>query len=147
MFVYIFLADKSDPKPGGTTQEVGQLLQDMGDDVYQQYRSLTRQSSDFDTQSGFSLNVSQFQLSYIFLLFPLLLLSQYLGLSKGSFKSISFVSMMVRTFNWSQHSGDRRKQVFMNSKPPWITYWDPVFRKSINFNICVNYLLQKSKVY
>jgi hypothetical protein len=99
MFVYIFLADKSDPKPGGTTQEVGQLLQDMGDDVYQQYRSLTRQSSDFDTQSGFSLNVSQFQLSYIFLLFPLLLLSQYLGLSKGSFKSISFVSMMVRTFN------------------------------------------------
>lgn len=57
MFV-IFLADKSDPKPGGMTQEVGQLLQDMGDDVYQQYRSLTRQSSDFDTQSGFSLNVS-----------------------------------------------------------------------------------------
>lgn len=43
------------------TQEVGQLLQDMGDDVYQQYRSLTRQSSDFDTQSGFSINVSQFQ--------------------------------------------------------------------------------------
>lgn len=43
------------------TQEVGQLLQDMGDDVYQQYRSLTRQSSDFDTQSGFAINVSQFQ--------------------------------------------------------------------------------------
>ncbi|XP_076774809.1 E3 ubiquitin-protein ligase HUWE1 isoform X26 [Arvicanthis niloticus] len=53
-------ADKSDPKPGGTTQEVGQLLQDMGDDVYQQYRSLTRQSSDFDTQSGFSLNSQVF---------------------------------------------------------------------------------------
>ncbi|XP_075814977.1 E3 ubiquitin-protein ligase HUWE1 isoform X22 [Microtus pennsylvanicus] len=52
--------DKSDPKPGGMTQEVGQLLQDMGDDVYQQYRSLTRQSSDFDTQSGFSLNSQVF---------------------------------------------------------------------------------------
>nr|5C6H_B Chain B, Mule BH3 peptide from E3 ubiquitin-protein ligase HUWE1 [Homo sapiens]5C6H_D Chain D, Mule BH3 peptide from E3 ubiquitin-protein ligase HUWE1 [Homo sapiens]5C6H_F Chain F, Mule BH3 peptide from E3 ubiquitin-protein ligase HUWE1 [Homo sapiens]5C6H_H Chain H, Mule BH3 peptide from E3 ubiquitin-protein ligase HUWE1 [Homo sapiens]5C6H_J Chain J, Mule BH3 peptide from E3 ubiquitin-protein ligase HUWE1 [Homo sapiens]5C6H_L Chain L, Mule BH3 peptide from E3 ubiquitin-protein ligase HUWE1 len=26
--------------PGVMTQEVGQLLQDMGDDVYQQYRSL-----------------------------------------------------------------------------------------------------------
>ena len=62
MLVYIFLADKSDPKPGGTTQEVGQLLQDMGDDVYQQYRSLTRQSSDFDTQSSFSLNVNTFSL-------------------------------------------------------------------------------------
>ncbi|EGW02329.1 E3 ubiquitin-protein ligase HUWE1, partial [Cricetulus griseus] len=53
-------ADKSDPKPGGMTQEVGQLLQDMGDDVYQQYRSLTRQSSDFDGQSGFSLNSQVF---------------------------------------------------------------------------------------
>lgn len=60
LFVF-FLAEKSDPKPAGMTQEVGQLLQDMGDDVYQQYRSLTRQSSDFDTQSGFSINVSQFQ--------------------------------------------------------------------------------------
>ena len=64
MLVYIFLAEKSDPKPGGTPQEVGQLLQDMGDDVYQQYRSLTRQSSDFDTQSGFSLNVSTFSFSF-----------------------------------------------------------------------------------
>nr|XP_017521501.2 E3 ubiquitin-protein ligase HUWE1 isoform X9 [Manis javanica] len=53
-------ADKSDSKPGGMTQEVGQLLQDMGDDVYQQYRSLTRQSSDFDTQSGFSINSQVF---------------------------------------------------------------------------------------
>jgi E3 ubiquitin-protein ligase HUWE1 len=50
------------------TQEVGQLLQDMGDDVYQQYRSLTRQSSDFDAQSSFSLNVRQFQQPCIFLL-------------------------------------------------------------------------------
>ncbi|XP_037677889.1 E3 ubiquitin-protein ligase HUWE1 isoform X7 [Choloepus didactylus] len=53
-------ADKCDPKPGGMTQEVGQLLQDMGDDVYQQYRSLTRQGSDFDTQSGFSINSQVF---------------------------------------------------------------------------------------
>ncbi|XP_064430169.1 E3 ubiquitin-protein ligase HUWE1 isoform X8 [Mirounga angustirostris] len=53
-------AEKSDPKPGGMTQEVGQLLQDMGDDVYQQYRSLTRQSSDFDAQSGFSINSQVF---------------------------------------------------------------------------------------
>ncbi|XP_037368255.1 E3 ubiquitin-protein ligase HUWE1 isoform X7 [Talpa occidentalis] len=53
-------ADKSDPKPGGMTQEVSQLLQDMGDDVYQQYRSLTRQSSDFDTQSSFSINSQVF---------------------------------------------------------------------------------------
>ncbi|XP_039707387.1 E3 ubiquitin-protein ligase HUWE1 [Pteropus medius] len=53
-------ADKSDPKPGGMSQEVGQLLQDMGDDVYQQYRSLTRQSSDFDAQSGFSINSQVF---------------------------------------------------------------------------------------
>lgn len=60
MFCF-FIADKSDPKPVGMTQEVGQLLQDMGDDVYQQYRSLTRQSSDFDAQSGFSINVGQFQ--------------------------------------------------------------------------------------
>lgn len=65
------------------TQEVGQLLQDMGDDVYQQYRSLTRQSSDFDGQSGFSLNVSQYQLSSAFFLFPLPLFSWHLGLSKG----------------------------------------------------------------
>ncbi|XP_037009593.2 E3 ubiquitin-protein ligase HUWE1 isoform X8 [Artibeus jamaicensis] len=53
-------AEKSDPKAGGMTQEVGQLLQDMGDDVYQQYRSLTRQSSDFDTQSGFAINSQVF---------------------------------------------------------------------------------------
>lgn len=37
---------------------MSQILQDMGDDVYQQYRSLTRQSSDFDSQTGFGINVS-----------------------------------------------------------------------------------------
>lgn len=78
MFFFFFsLVDKSDPKPGGMTQEVGQLLQDMGDDVYQQYRSLTRQSSDFDTQSGFSLNVSHFQLFYVSLsIVPIFLVSR-----------------------------------------------------------------------
>ncbi|XP_078286359.1 E3 ubiquitin-protein ligase HUWE1-like [Rhinoraja longicauda] len=30
-------------------QELSQLLQDVGDDMYQQYRSLTRQGSDFDS--------------------------------------------------------------------------------------------------
>lgn len=39
--------------PGG--QDLCQILQD--DDVYQQYR-LTRQGSDFDSQSAFHINVS-----------------------------------------------------------------------------------------
>lgn len=41
--------------PGG--QDLCQILQDVGDDVYQQYR-LTRQGSDFDSQSAFHINVS-----------------------------------------------------------------------------------------
>lgn len=41
--------------PGG--QDLCQILQDVGDDVYQQYR-LTRQASDFDSQSAFHINVS-----------------------------------------------------------------------------------------
>ena len=41
--------------PGG--QDLSQILQDVGDDVYQQYR-LTRQGSDFDSQSAFHINVS-----------------------------------------------------------------------------------------
>lgn len=57
-FVSLFSADKSEPKANTTNQEVSQILQDMGDDVYQQYRSLTRQSSDFDSQTGFGINVS-----------------------------------------------------------------------------------------
>ncbi|XP_058499680.1 E3 ubiquitin-protein ligase HUWE1 isoform X9 [Solea solea] len=39
--------------PGG--QDLCQILQDVGDDVYQQYR-LTRQGSDFDSQSAFHIN-------------------------------------------------------------------------------------------
>lgn len=70
------------------TQEVGQLLQDMGDDVYQQYRSLTRQSSDFDTQPGFSINVSQLQPSICLLPFQYLL--RDIGLCQGYFKGINF---------------------------------------------------------
>ncbi|XP_032065040.1 E3 ubiquitin-protein ligase HUWE1 isoform X3 [Thamnophis elegans] len=53
-------ADKSEPKVNTTNQEVSQILQDLGDDVYQQYRSLTRQSSDFDSQTGFGINAQVF---------------------------------------------------------------------------------------
>ncbi|XP_056665905.1 E3 ubiquitin-protein ligase HUWE1-like [Monodelphis domestica] len=52
--------DKSETKPGMITQEVSQILQDMGDDVYQQYRSLTRQCTDFDNQTGFTINAQVF---------------------------------------------------------------------------------------
>nr|XP_057941106.1 E3 ubiquitin-protein ligase HUWE1 isoform X7 [Doryrhamphus excisus] len=43
--------------PGG--QDLCQMLQDVGDDVYQQYR-LTRQGSDFDSQSAFHINAQVF---------------------------------------------------------------------------------------
>uniref|UniRef100_A0A3Q3BL04 E3 ubiquitin-protein ligase HUWE1 n=1 Tax=Haplochromis burtoni TaxID=8153 RepID=A0A3Q3BL04_HAPBU len=43
--------------PGG--QDLCQILQDVGDDVYQQYR-LTRQGSDFDSQSAFHINSQVF---------------------------------------------------------------------------------------
>ncbi|XP_036596594.1 E3 ubiquitin-protein ligase HUWE1-like, partial [Trichosurus vulpecula] len=52
--------DKSQPKSGVMTQEVSQILQDMGVDVYQQYSSLTQQGSDFDTQTGFTINAQVF---------------------------------------------------------------------------------------
>uniref|UniRef100_A0A6Q2YT88 HECT-type E3 ubiquitin transferase n=1 Tax=Esox lucius TaxID=8010 RepID=A0A6Q2YT88_ESOLU len=39
--------------------EEGEILQDVGDDVYQQYR-LTRQGSDFDSQSAFHINAQVF---------------------------------------------------------------------------------------
>ncbi|KAM9344280.1 E3 ubiquitin-protein ligase HUWE1 isoform 5-T6 [Pholidichthys leucotaenia] len=40
-------------------QDLCQILQDVGDDVYQQYR-LTRQGSDFDSQSAFHINTQVF---------------------------------------------------------------------------------------
>uniref|UniRef100_A0A665X4J2 HECT-type E3 ubiquitin transferase n=1 Tax=Echeneis naucrates TaxID=173247 RepID=A0A665X4J2_ECHNA len=46
-----------EPVPGG--QDLCQILQDVGDDVYQQYR-LTRQGSDFDSQSAFHINTQVF---------------------------------------------------------------------------------------
>uniref|UniRef100_A0A8C4SA71 E3 ubiquitin-protein ligase HUWE1 n=1 Tax=Erpetoichthys calabaricus TaxID=27687 RepID=A0A8C4SA71_ERPCA len=46
------------PEEAGS-QELCQILQDVGDDVYHQYR-LTRQGSDFDSQTGFSLNSQVF---------------------------------------------------------------------------------------
>ncbi|XP_014824117.1 PREDICTED: E3 ubiquitin-protein ligase HUWE1 isoform X11 [Poecilia mexicana] len=42
-----------------STQDLCQMLQDVGDDVYQQYR-LTRQGSDFDSQSAFHINAQVF---------------------------------------------------------------------------------------
>ncbi|MED6257408.1 E3 ubiquitin-protein ligase huwe1 [Ataeniobius toweri] len=42
-----------------STQDLCQILQDVGDDVYQQYR-LTRQGSDFDSQSAFHINAQVF---------------------------------------------------------------------------------------
>ncbi|XP_053096518.1 E3 ubiquitin-protein ligase HUWE1 isoform X5 [Pangasianodon hypophthalmus] len=41
------------------SQDLCQILQDVGDDVYQQYR-LTRQGSDFDSQSAFHINTQVF---------------------------------------------------------------------------------------
>uniref|UniRef100_A0A3Q3JUL5 E3 ubiquitin-protein ligase HUWE1 n=1 Tax=Monopterus albus TaxID=43700 RepID=A0A3Q3JUL5_MONAL len=46
-----------EPVPGG--QDLCQILQDVGDDVYQQYR-LTRQGSDFDSQPAFPINTPVF---------------------------------------------------------------------------------------
>uniref|UniRef100_A0A670KLH3 E3 ubiquitin-protein ligase HUWE1 n=1 Tax=Podarcis muralis TaxID=64176 RepID=A0A670KLH3_PODMU len=52
--------DKSEPKASSTNQEMSQILQEIGDDMYQQYRSLTRQGSDFDSQTGFGINAQVF---------------------------------------------------------------------------------------
>uniref|UniRef100_A0A8C5R785 HECT-type E3 ubiquitin transferase n=1 Tax=Leptobrachium leishanense TaxID=445787 RepID=A0A8C5R785_9ANUR len=54
------VAEKTEPKPVAMNQEVSQILQDMGDEVFQQYRDLTRQGSDFDGQSSFALNARVF---------------------------------------------------------------------------------------
>lgn len=51
--------DKGDPK-AAVPSEVSQLLTDIGDDMYQQYRSLTRQPPDFDPPSGFGINAQVF---------------------------------------------------------------------------------------
>uniref|UniRef100_A0A3B3CDA9 Uncharacterized protein n=1 Tax=Oryzias melastigma TaxID=30732 RepID=A0A3B3CDA9_ORYME len=49
--------ERASAVPGG--QDLCQILQDVGDDVYQQYR-LTRQGSDFDSQSAFHINAQVF---------------------------------------------------------------------------------------
>ncbi|XP_040178870.1 E3 ubiquitin-protein ligase HUWE1 isoform X10 [Rana temporaria] len=54
------VAEKTEPKPVAMNQEVSQILQDMGDEVFQQYRDLTRQGSDFDSQGGFAINARVF---------------------------------------------------------------------------------------
>ncbi|XP_053551446.1 E3 ubiquitin-protein ligase HUWE1 [Bombina bombina] len=52
--------EKTEPKPVAMNQEVSQILQDMGDEVFQQYRDLTRQGSDFDAQNSFAINAQVF---------------------------------------------------------------------------------------
>ncbi|XP_031748035.1 E3 ubiquitin-protein ligase HUWE1 isoform X8 [Xenopus tropicalis] len=54
------VSEKSEQKPVGMNQEVSQILQDMGDEVFQQYRDLTRQGSDFDGQTSFAINARVF---------------------------------------------------------------------------------------
>ncbi|XP_068104390.1 E3 ubiquitin-protein ligase HUWE1 isoform X4 [Hyperolius riggenbachi] len=54
------VAEKNEQKPVAMNQEVSQILQDMGDDVFNQYRDLTRQGSDFDAQGSFSINARVF---------------------------------------------------------------------------------------
>ncbi|XP_036389844.1 E3 ubiquitin-protein ligase HUWE1 [Megalops cyprinoides] len=44
---------------GSGAPDLCQILQDVGDDVYQQYR-LTRQGSDFDSQTAFNINTQVF---------------------------------------------------------------------------------------
>ncbi|XP_071657347.1 E3 ubiquitin-protein ligase HUWE1 isoform X2 [Patagioenas fasciata] len=51
--------DKGDPKTTAPP-EVSQLLSDIGDDMYQQYRSLTRPPPDFDPPAGFAINTQVF---------------------------------------------------------------------------------------
>ncbi|XP_056366849.1 E3 ubiquitin-protein ligase HUWE1 [Oenanthe melanoleuca] len=51
--------DKGDPK-GAAPSEVSQLLSDIGDDMYQQYRSLTRPPADFEPPAGFAINAQVF---------------------------------------------------------------------------------------
>ncbi|RLV63840.1 hypothetical protein DV515_00017860 [Chloebia gouldiae] len=51
--------DKGDPKSAAPS-EVSQLLSDIGDDMYQQYRSLTRPPADFDPPAGFAINAQVF---------------------------------------------------------------------------------------
>lgn len=58
-FFSVPVAEKAEERlvavPG--SQDLCQILQDVGDVVYQQYR-LTQQGSDFDSQSAFHINVS-----------------------------------------------------------------------------------------
>ncbi|XP_071979940.1 E3 ubiquitin-protein ligase HUWE1 isoform X6 [Engystomops pustulosus] len=54
------VTEKNEQKPVGMNQEVSQILQDMGDEVFQQYRDLTRQGSDFDPQGSFAINARVF---------------------------------------------------------------------------------------
>nr|XP_015209351.1 PREDICTED: E3 ubiquitin-protein ligase HUWE1 [Lepisosteus oculatus] len=54
-------AERGEPRgvAASGSQELCQMLQDVGDDVYQQYR-LTRQGSDYDAQTAFNINAQVF---------------------------------------------------------------------------------------
>ncbi|MBN3301500.1 HUWE1 ligase, partial [Amia calva] len=53
--------ERAEGRPGtmSSSLELCQVLQDVGDDVYQHYR-LTRQGSDFDSQTAFNINSQVF---------------------------------------------------------------------------------------
>lgn len=59
LWVCLCVAERGEERAAAVpgSQDLCQILQDVGDDVYQQYR-LTRQGSDFDSQSAFHINVS-----------------------------------------------------------------------------------------
>nr|DBA13759.1 TPA: hypothetical protein GDO54_017098 [Pyxicephalus adspersus] len=52
--------EQTEQKPVVMNQEVSQILQDMGDEVFQQYRDPTRQGSDFNSQGSFAINAQVF---------------------------------------------------------------------------------------
>jgi len=56
--LFVCVAERGEERAAAVpgSQDLCQILQDVGDDVYQQYR-LTRQGSDFDSQSAFHINV------------------------------------------------------------------------------------------
>ncbi len=58
IWVCLCVAERGEERAAAVpgSQDLCQILQDVGDDVYQQYR-LTRQGSDFDSQSAFHINV------------------------------------------------------------------------------------------
>lgn len=65
-FGFVCVAERGEERAAAVpgSQDLCQILQDVGDDVYQQYR-LTRQGSDFDSQSAFHINVRVNMVLYV----------------------------------------------------------------------------------